>query len=110
MELDLSKPVRVKRGDAYCHEGKTFYPTTKPNPYGRVYGLVEGTNIEQDMPLHWLENIPEPVKETVYIFKGTGQNSVYISSHSDNFGGKGLPAKITVWRDEDGETHVEVAE
>ncbi len=107
MELDLTKPMRVKKDARWvAPRGRRFWPAAYPpiNP-GYIRGIVEGYTEWQELRLDDLENIPEPVKHTKYVrLNDFGELEVWRESSSP------LPAKITVWRDEDGRTRVEVAE
>lgn len=104
-DIDLTDSWRVKRGSAYCHEGERFYPTNKPNPTpGRVYGLVEGCNIEQDMPLDWLEPFYEPPRYIMYVQADEG-GGVFMATGFNTYVKPGA-ARVIVWRDEEGKTHV----
>lgn len=108
MKLDLTKPMRVKKDARWVDpRGRRFWPAAYPpiNP-GYIRGIVEGYTEWQELRLDDLENIPAPVKHTLYVVAVPGDGPV-VSSTPQKWSGM---QKITVWRDEDGKTHVEVAE
>ena len=108
MELDLTKPMRVKKDARWvAPRGRRFWPAAYPpiNP-GYIRGIVEGYTEWQELRLDDLENIPAPVKHTLYVVAVPGDGPV-VSSTPQKWSGM---QKITVWRDENGKTCVEVCD
>ena len=112
-ELDLTKPLRIRREVTYDqYRGERFYYAVVNTQDGRlaVYVLdVNGFPLSKFMKPEELENIPpEPVKHVYYLCFNEADKGASLYAHnnySPNF--KPSMAKILIWA-EDGKTKVEV--
>ena len=103
MNLDLSKPVRLKGMKLQ------FFPTSAIDDVGRIVGVVQDGN--QMFVARYaeseLENIPELVKRIVYILvEESGSISIAVPPELPLPMGR----RIICWRDEEGKTRVESRE
>ena len=112
MELDLTKSMRVRLDADDISApflGRQVWPTNRPTDiYGALCVIVDGYDKWHVIRKHDLENIPEPVKHEVYLRaepNGSRVSLIYCAP-----GHKATPnlAKLTVWRDEEGKTRVEI--
>jgi hypothetical protein len=109
MDVDLSKPVRFKGSKKEC------WPSNVPVVKGRialVYTNDDGDLCVASYPLTGIENIPpEPVKHTLFVVLDEDVNyQPCLQSSLVPWISERKAQKLTVWCDEDGKTHVEVAE
>ncbi len=110
MMLDLTKPMRVKKDAKDINAsflGRRVWPTNKPSGFGdEVCVIVEDYDKWQIILKRHLENIPEPVKHEVYL--RADRDSVSLIHCTTGYKATPNLAKLTVWRDEEGKTRVEV--
>ena len=108
MTLDITKPMRVKQTHPiHTWRGKRFYPANIEDvAHFESAGIIKGDEHWRIVDLNYLENIPESVKHEVYLRAERDRVSLIHCAT----GYKATPnlAKLTVWRDEEGKTHVEI--
>ena len=114
-ELDLTKPLRIRREVTYDpYRGERFYYSGLNAQDGRLAGYVMdvyGFPLSKLMKPEELENIPpEPVKHIRFGYlREDGEIEWYRTSeilppHKEQC------AQLRIWRDEDGKTKVEVCD
>ena len=114
-ELDLTKPLRIRR-DAIHHKysGERFYYSGVNSPNGFLVGFVldkNGSPWGKFMRPEELENIPpEPVKHVYYLYFNEADKGASLYAHN-NYSPLFKPsmAKILIWVEE-GKTKVEVCD
>ena len=109
-ELDLTKPLRIRRDAEDPYKGERFYYSGLNAQDGRLAGHVlngGGFPSSKLVEPEELENMPpEPVKHVRYLHIATdGDVSLFRDNEQmDNC------ARLNIWRDEDGKTKVEVCD
>ena len=108
--LYLTKPMRVRLDADDVSApflGRRVWPTNRPTDiYEALCVIVDGYDKWHVIRKRDLENIPEPVRHEVYL--RAERDSVSLVHCTTGYKVTPNLAKLTVWRDEDGKTHVEV--
>ena len=104
MSLDLSKPLRFKNSKRKC------WPSSMPVDRGWIvltYWDDAGSMDSGVYELSEIENIPsEPVRHEVYL--RADRDNVSLVHCTTGYKATPNLAKLTVWRDEEGKTRVEI--
>lgn len=114
-ELDLTKPLRIRRAVTYdSHRGERFYyaGVNAPND-GRLAGYVldvSGSPLGKFMKPEELENIPpEPEKHVRLVYVDSAGLPLMVPE-GNYIALQEWCAKVLIWRDETGKTRVEVCD